>query len=336
MKLRHLVLPLIAFSISAAGGSARDAQAQGATADPEKLQFAAEEFDSGRRAYKLGDFARAASHFENANRDAPSSQALRMAIRSRDEAGHHARAATLCVIALSMYADDTETVQLARRVLEQRGPQLYKVTVECEPACSLSLDGRLVRDDASTRQVIFTSEGAHTLVAGWPGNRSLSKAVEGTGGGSTVLSFEAPVVKQEPVAAGPPAASEPVVVESSSGKASPTLFWLGAGAVALFGGATIWSGIDTLNNPGPEKVKEACVGQGTSCPEYQDGLDKQARTNYLLLSTGVGVASVTVIGLFFTDWGGDDAPVDRATAIGILPVADPVRGQVGVAASGRF
>lgn len=336
MKLRHLVLPLIAFSISQAAAPARDALAQTATVDPEKLKLAAEEFDSGRRAYKLGDFARAASHFENANRDAPSAQALRMAIRSRDEAGHHARAATLCVIALSMYADDAETAQLARRVLDERGPQLHKVTVECEPACSVLLDGRLVRDDASTRQVIFTPEGVHTLVAGWPGKRSLSKEVEGKGGGATVLSFEAPVAKKEPVASDPSAGSAPVVMDTSSGKASPVLFWLGAGAVALFGGATIWSGIDTLNNPGPDKVKEACVGQGTSCPEYQDGLDKQARTNYLLLSTGVGVASVTVIGLFFTDWGGDEASVDRGTAVGISPVADPVRGQVGVAASGRF
>ena len=63
--------------------------------DPEKLRLAAEEYDAGRRAYKLGDFAKAATLFENAYRDAPSAQTLRMAIRSRDEARHHARAATL-------------------------------------------------------------------------------------------------------------------------------------------------------------------------------------------------------------------------------------------------
>jgi hypothetical protein len=104
---------------------------------------------------------------------------------------------------------------------------------------------------------------------------------------------------------------------------------------AVFGGITVWSGLDTLNNPGPDEVRAACVGRGTSCPEYQEGLDKQARTNYLLLGTGIGVASVTVIGLFFTDWGQDQGR-ESSTALSFSPVADPVGGSVGMAASKRF
>jgi hypothetical protein len=332
MKLRRLVYSLVVLT-SLWTGQGGDAHAQ---ADPEKLRLAAEEFDAGRRAYKLGDFAKAATHFENAYRDAPSSQALRMAIRSRSEAEHHARAATLCVLALSLYAEDAETVGLARRVLEQRSPQLHKVTVECEPACTVLLDGRLVRDDAATRQVIFVSEGKHTLVAGWSGKRSVSRDLEATPGGSTVLGFEAPPLPAEVPSVAPSApVAEPVEVGGDSGKASPTLFWLGAGVTAVFGGITVWSGIDTLNNPGPDAVRAACVGRGTSCPQYQEGLDKQARTNYLLLGTGVGVASVAVIGLFFTDWGQDQGR-ESSTALSFSPVADPVGGSVGMAASKRF
>ncbi len=333
MKLRRLVYSLIALA-SLWTGQVGDACAQ-ADVDPEKLRLAAEEFDAGRRAYKLGDFARAATHFENAYRDAPSSQALRMAIRSRSEAGHHARAATLCVLALSLYAEDAETVGLARGVLEQRSPQLYKVTVECEPACTVLLDGRLVRDDASTRQVIFAPEGKHTFVAGWSGKRSVSRDIEATPGGSTVLAFEAPPLPVEPAVVPSARVAGPVDVGGDSGKASPTLFWLGAGVTAVFGGITAWSGIDTLRNPGPDGVRSACVGKGTSCPEYQEGLDKQARTNYLLLGTGVGVASVTVIGLFFTDWGQDQGS-ERGTALSFSPVADPAGGSVGMSASKRF
>ncbi|MGH7296271.1 MAG: hypothetical protein ACRELB_15130, partial [Polyangiaceae bacterium] len=45
-----------------------------------------------------------------------------------------------------------------------------------------------------------------------------------------------------------------------------------------------------------------CVGQGTSCPQYQQGLDAQRRTNILLAATG-GVAAVTaIVGVFFTQW----------------------------------
>jgi hypothetical protein len=255
-----------------------------------------------------------------------------MAIRSHDEAGQYDRAATLSVQALSAYGDSQETVQLAWQVLETRGPRLHKLAVACEPACSLLLDGRLVRDDDSSRQVIYAFEGSHTLVAGWPDNPSVSKSVTGSRGETTDLSFTAPTDRRQ--ATPGRETSSPIVSDSSSGKASPTLFWLGTGATAILGGITLWSGIDTLNNPGPDKVKEVCVGQGTRCPEYQDGRNKQTRTNAFLITTGVAAVSVGVIGLFFTDWGSDSS--DKGDSVGFTPLADPVQGQVGVVTTGRF
>ncbi|HNS99965.1 MAG TPA: hypothetical protein PLJ27_00940 [Polyangiaceae bacterium] len=298
--------------------------------DPEKLRLAAEEYDAGRRAYKLGDFAKAATLFENAYRDAPSAQTLRMAIRSRDEARHHARAATLCALALSTYGQDAETAALARRVLEQRAPQLVQMTVQCKPACAVLLDGLVVQDEEAQRLVLYAGEGMHTVTAGWSGRRSLSKQFEGKAGESMNLFFEAPATEQP--------ASKPQVVEperggSGSGKASPTLFWLGTGVTAVFGGLTVWSGIDTLNNPGPDAVREACVGKGTSCPAYQQGLDNQSRTNYLLLGTGIGVVSVAVIGLFFTDWNNEEA---SNTAVSVTPTADPSDKSLGLSTTYRF
>jgi hypothetical protein len=66
----------------------------------------------------------------------------------------------------------------------------------------------------------------------------------------------------------------------------------------------MWSGIDTLNNPGKDKVKADCMGLGTACKEYQQGLDAQRRTNIILAATG-GVAALTaVVGVFFTEWPG--------------------------------
>ena len=60
--------------------------------DADRLKAAADEFDSGRRSFKIKDFENAAVHFENADRDAPSPEALQSAIRARKEAGHTARA----------------------------------------------------------------------------------------------------------------------------------------------------------------------------------------------------------------------------------------------------
>jgi hypothetical protein len=87
--------------------------------------------------------------------------------------------------------------------------------------------------------------------------------------------------------------------------ASPLYFWIGAGLTAAAGGVTIWSGIDTLNNPGKDKVRQECVGQGTSCDLYQQGKDKELRTNILIGGTAVLGVGTAVLGAFFTNWSGD-------------------------------
>jgi len=96
------------------------------------------------------------------------------------------------------------------------------------------------------------------------------------------------------------------------------------------GGVTIWSGIDTINEPGAETVEEACVGQGTECPEYQDGLAKQNRTNALIgVSVGVGVVAA-IVGAVVTDWSGSDEDDAVEAALQVGP------GSVGLGLGGRF
>jgi hypothetical protein len=117
---------------------------------------------------------------------------------------------------------------------------------------------------------------------------------------------------------------------------SPVFFVGGLVATAALGGVTVWSGIDTKNNPGPDAVRQACRGQGEACPEYQDGRARQLRTNVLLGATiGVGVLT-TAVGIFFTNWRGHDKPA--ASSSGASVIASPLafeRGG-GVAAAGRF
>lgn len=343
MRLRTFALALVILG-SALGPAAR-VFAQDASVDPVKVKAAAEEFDAGRRAYKQREFGTAAAHFENAFRDAPSAQAIRMAIRARQEAGDLARAATLCVRAQALYPEDRETVTLAQRILQDNTPKLQKVTLNCDPACTVTLDGKVVRDDAATSQVIFADPGEHSLVAGWSKDRSVSRPVSGKEGSATTLEVTAP---PEPEAAPPApsptspapaptstsAASTPAVEVSTSKGAPPMLFWLALGTTTVVGGITVWSGLDARANPGPDTVREKCVGLGTACPEYQDGLSKERRTNYLLAGTGIGVASTAVIGLFFTDWGDRSGGKQEAGAR-VTPMLD-TSGGVGLNATGRF
>ena len=89
---------------------------------------------------------------------------------------------------------------------------------------------------------------------------------------------------------------------------------------ATLGGVSLWSGIDTQNNPGPDRVREACkpLPDGSHSDEcdtlYNQGLDKQHRTNALFgVTAGLGVATA-VVGAFFTDWGGSKKPASAAEA----------------------
>ena len=117
----------------------------------------------------------------------------------------------------------------------------------------------------------------------------------------------------------------------------PTVFFVGAGATVILGGVTIWSGIDTMNNPGTERVSKECpAGQPiTNCPTYQLGLDHERRTNILIAATSVVGVTTAVIGLFFTNWGGDETPKSDKKDAFIMPVVGVSNG-VNIGAVGRF
>jgi len=109
------------------------ASAFAAPPDADRLKAAADEFDSGRRYYKIRDYENAAIHFENADRDAPSPEALQSAMRARKEAGHTARAATLAALAQSRYPADKGLSDYARQVLSESERLLYRVAAVCSP-----------------------------------------------------------------------------------------------------------------------------------------------------------------------------------------------------------
>src|SRR5216683_7492913 len=97
--------------------------------DAERLKIAAEEFDAGRRAFKTKDFENAAIHFENADRDAPSPEALQSAIRGRKEAGQIARALTLSAWGLARYPNEKAFADYARQLIGESEKSMHKTTL---------------------------------------------------------------------------------------------------------------------------------------------------------------------------------------------------------------
>jgi hypothetical protein len=292
---------------------------------PDRIKAAAEEFDRGRRAYLAKDFEQAAAHFENAFRDAPSKETLRLAIRARRDAKQPARAATLAAVAQELYGNDAATVQLAKETLAETSKHLAELVIECSAPCTIAADGRVVSQSDAQRHRIFLDPGEHELGVSFQQGDSLSRRIDSKKGTSTSLSFEPPPPPPEeppPANATPekPEAPPPPAPRASDKPLGPAVFFVAAGITVAAGAATVVSGIATLNDPGPDTVRRECVGQGESCPLYQRGQDAETRTNVLLGAT-IGAAVVTgIIGLFFTDWSSSSSPRSASLRLGALGV----------------
>jgi hypothetical protein len=282
----------------------------------EDIKAAAEEFDMGRRAFKARDYVEAAEHFESANQSAPSAAALELAIRSRERAGQLERAATLAALAERRHPDEGNLKTLADGVLKKARAELHEAKVTCNTPCDIVVDNKIVHGHTTSEWTVFFDAGKHVVRAGWPGGRGVDEEISAERGGSSETTFEEPPPEVRPDAApmqpgvAPGETGQVVPVTNDQGVVvrpkgwSPVVFFTGVGVTAVLGGLTVWSGLDTVNNPGKDVVRRECAGRGTACPEYQDGLDKQRRTNILAAGTGVAGVVTVLIGVLATDWSG--------------------------------
>jgi hypothetical protein len=318
---------------------------------PGQVRTAAEAFDRGREAYKSDDFVEAAEQFESADANAPSAAALELAIRARDKAGQLDRASTLAALALLRYPNDATIQKLAPSIVQRAKSELFELDIKCNDPCEVTVAGKLAPGRRATERTIFVSPGKYAVLAGWSGDRSLSKQVEGARGASGLLEFRAPQeASSAPGLASDPAPSAALEKPMDVGASSPSkglpppVFWVGVGLSAVATGFTVWSGLDTQSNPGPDKVRSTCAAMpGTTiCNSlYQQGVDAQHRTNILIgVTAGVGVATA-VIGAFFTNWGGKASSPEAAEAATLSKgfSVEPwvaIGGGASVGALGRF
>ncbi len=300
---------LVAFAASFATPCLAEAAPQ---PTPTQIREAADAFDRGREAYKNEDYVTAAEQFERADAQAGSPTALEYAVRSRDKASQLDRAATLAALVAKRYPDNAALEKLATDVLQRARASLYELDVQCADPCDLAVDDKIVPGAPDLQRTVYLPEGAHTLRAGFGSEQGGSEDVTATTGGKGRVSFDAPAA---PAAApspaeapheAPPAPPSPPPAPRHGW--SPAVFWVGAGLTGVAAAVTVWSGIDTVNNPGKDNLKTLCAQQpDTSCAAYQQGLAHERRTN-ILIGTSAGLGVVTIlIGALATDWGAAQA-----------------------------
>ncbi|MFO0617841.1 MAG: hypothetical protein U0414_34945 [Polyangiaceae bacterium] len=307
--------------------------------DPAKLKAAGDSFEAGTRAYADKKFEEAAQRFEAADEAVPSAQSLSLAIRARSEAGQLSRAASLSALALDLYPSDAAIVKLANDTLAKSKPKLEEVKISCVSPCIVAADAHIVHGEPATRWTVYLEPGNKVSVGasffgGISAKEQYVKAVAGestsirfeppkststgqgggpanttTGGGATPTGTGgAPPIEDPPPSTG--SGVEPTDPPKKPFGIHPAPFVVGLVATVGLGATTIWSGVDTLNNPGPDTVRAQCKGQGEECPAYQDGLAHELRTN-VLIGVTAGLGATTVILAIVTNWKGK--PKDQTT-----------------------
>ncbi|MBW2465469.1 MAG: hypothetical protein JRH11_27730 [Deltaproteobacteria bacterium] len=312
--------PLVLTALLVALGTASPAAAQGSGV--EQVEGAEAAYDEGVRAFEAGSFAAAGAAFERADELLPARVAMENAIRAYREAGDLRRAATVATALAERDAGSRRQARFVPRVAREA----YKVTLRCDASCEMMVDGQEER----YRTVFLAPNQGHVFRATFD-TGLVEMASTGSPGEDRALVFERPpeaVVAIEPMRG--PAQDEPE--EDRGVSVIPVWVTLAMmGATAGMAGVAIWSGIDTNN-------AKAAYDSNPTLPGYEDGLEREARTN-ILIGVAAGTLGVTLLMAIFTDWsfGGeteaeDDDEGAGAMTFGVGPMNDGFHASV----SGRL
>jgi len=302
-----------------------------ASAQSEKA-LAKEAYDRGTQAHARGDFRHAAEEFAKADALAPSPVALQAALDAAVDADDFVLGAELLERTKRLGASRPGTlrasIDAATTKLGGRAGHL-KVACPSGARCTGTIDSAAF--DAG--KGVWMRPGPHTLVVqvdGAPDTRTVeirageSMEVMAARASATPTLTPAPT---RPPAPNPTPTPTPIpAAETPSAKPlSPLVFWIGAGATVVLGGATTYFAL-TASSKHQSFVDAGCGTLATSdCPGLKDsGESAQTSANIGFAVTGVAAAATIVIGVFLTDWAGSKKAA-RA------PVLVPVAG--GMAAS---
>lgn len=286
--------------------------AHGQQPDRSRRAKAAKEFRHAMRAYRRHDYAAAAADFEEAYATLPHPAALFNAAEAYEKAGELTKAANLCARYLHDASDKDRRRSKANKMIADLTPKLGRVDIDANGAQDVQIDGKTPGPGVS-----FVDPGDHLVTGSFDG-KQVQRQISVVAGSLEQVRLEAP--PPPPARSATPVAA-PVRGPRDQGAAGkhgglpPLAVYIGAGATAVLGGVTIWSGLDT------NKARSDYDAHPT-----QQGLDsgqgKQTRTNVLVGATAVVGVATAAIAIFATDWKGkstSDEHPEAHMALGIGP-----------------
>lgn len=289
-------------------GLVAQAHAQEPTA--QQRQQAAQAYDRAAALYVEGNYAQAGQWFMTAYRLAPARAALVQAVRAYRSAREIDRAGTLAILLADQFPNDPAAVELASEVMEAAGRSSLLVTVDCE-GCEVEIDGRML----NTRAAYVTPNERHRVV-GHFGRLHVEAMVSGGESEQEQVHFDRPEgadVEEEELTEGERErlreGMNTRTDEGGSGRQvlPPGVFYTSLGLTVALGALTTWSGVDTLS--GVDAYEDNPTREA-----YEDGQDKERRTN-ILLGVTLGMAAVSLVTLILTKFGGDDDEDEDQAAI---------------------
>lgn len=292
-------------------------------AHAEDRAAAAAAYDRGQRAFDAGDFRQAAEHFQTADRLAPSAAALEGALTAATRADDAALALELADRA-DARRGDPRLDGAAREARSRFATRAGKLVAACGArACSLRVASApwppgVARWIAAGDHVVVVDRGAgeeRFAIVVRPGETTTWSAPDAASPpppaappAPAAAPAKAPAPAMPPPGL-PPPPPQPEVAEPTAGNGgpSPAWFFVGLGATAVLGGATIGTGVATL-------AQHDEFEQGPSEEARSNGLLLQNTTNALIAGTAVA-GIVTVVLAAVVDWSGDP-PSSPTSAMG--------------------
>ena len=299
--------------------------------------LAKEAYDRGTQAHARGDFRRAAEEFAKADALAPSPIALQAALDAAVDADEFVLGADLLERTKRLGASRPGTLAASIDAATKKlGGRAGHVKVACPSGarCTATLDGAAFDSAKGT----WSRVGPHTLVVqvdGAPDTRTVEvragEDMEVVAARATPTPTPTTTPTPAPTATTTAAPTPPArAADAPAAKPLPPLvFWIGAGATVVLGGATTYFAL-TASSKHKSFTDAGCGTVATSeCPSLKDsGETAQTRANIGFAVTGVAAAATVVIGVLLTDWAGSRK---AARAPVLVPVAGGMAASWGAA-----